>query len=168
MCIGFIFWALHDDLDEGSQQRRVTLLALSRLCEIVQRSDTTRWRQTMSFKKCNSGSQVQFYVQFLPCHLTDRLFTIQTLYERQIEPRNLCPQQKRRRGSGGGDWVMFAEFARGQKADEFQIPDDDLWLLHFLQRWLCTMTVVLDWRYNIRTASLLRNQKRYSSFTATY
>ena len=30
---------LHDDLDEGSQRRRERLLALSRLREIMQRSD---------------------------------------------------------------------------------------------------------------------------------
>ena len=38
--LGFFFLGLHDDLDEGSQQRYKTLLVLSRLREIVQRPDT--------------------------------------------------------------------------------------------------------------------------------
>ena len=37
---GFFFLRLHNDLDEGSQQRHETLLALNKLLEIVQRPDT--------------------------------------------------------------------------------------------------------------------------------
>ena len=39
-CFGFFFLGLHDDLDERSQQRPETLLALGMHCEIVQRPDT--------------------------------------------------------------------------------------------------------------------------------
>ena len=39
-CFGFFLLGLHNDLDEGSQQRQETLLALNMLCEIVQRPNT--------------------------------------------------------------------------------------------------------------------------------
>ena len=38
-CFGFFFLGLHDDLDEGLQQRRETLLVLNRLLEIMQHPD---------------------------------------------------------------------------------------------------------------------------------
>ena len=39
-CFGFFFLGLHDDLDDGSQQQRETLLVLNMIHEIVQRPDT--------------------------------------------------------------------------------------------------------------------------------
>ena len=40
---GFFFLGLHDELDEGSQQRRKTLFALNMLCEIMLHPDRSSY-----------------------------------------------------------------------------------------------------------------------------
>ena len=61
-CFGiFFFLELHDDLDEGSQQRHETLLALNRLREIVQHPDNYCLDSSRGWRHCLWSHQIKLF-----------------------------------------------------------------------------------------------------------